>query len=390
MNAKTESITRRYDLDWLRVAGILCVFLFHSLRFFDLEDWSIKNAVTSTSAQVAINFLASWLMPLMFVISGASVFYAVCKSSAGQFVKDKVLRLLVPLAMTAFTHASLQVYVERVSHGQFSGSYFQFLPHYFQGIYMPGGTGNFAVHGMHLWYVALLFIFCLVLLPVLYAFKSGLGRCALAKAGDILALPGAIILLLLPTIVMENTMSGDGLLGLKLGGWSIERYVWFFLAGFIVMSSERLVRRIAQMRWLCLALASILVITNIRSGARIDQHIDLLSWLWILTFLGFGFKYLNVRASFLSYANEAVLPFYVMHQTVLLCVGYFIVTWPISDVAKWLLIAPSSFAIIIGLYEFAVRRNNILRVLFGMKPLPAYGLSRMAYRGWQRPMGSTR
>jgi hypothetical protein len=59
-----------------------------------------------------------------------------------------------------------------------------------------------------------------------------------------------------------------------------------------------------------------------------------------------------------------------MHQTVLLCVGYFVVQWQIPDLLKYGIIAPSSFAIILSLYEFAVRRVNVLRFLFGMRPLP--------------------
>ena len=73
---------------------------------------------------------------------------------------------------------------------------------------------------------------------------------------------------------------------------------------------------------------------------------------------------------FLTYTNEAVLPFYIMHQTVLLVVGYLVLPWHIPDPAKWLVTAVISFAAVMAMYEFAVRRNNVLRVLFGMKVVP--------------------
>jgi glucan biosynthesis protein C len=76
---------------------------------------------------------------------------------------------------------------------------------------------------------------------------------------------------------------------------------------------------------------------------------------------------LNYGTPFLSYANEAVLPFYILHQTVLLCVGYFVVQWAIPDLLKWVIILMVSFPIIMVLYEFLVRRYNVMRVLFGMK-----------------------
>ena len=71
----------------------------------------------------------------------------------------------------------------------------------------------------------------------------------------------------------------------------------------------------------------------------------------------------------MSYANEAVLPFYILHQPVLVCVGYFVVQWAVPDAMKFVIIAASSFAIIMLLYEFVVRRFNAIRLLFGMKLL---------------------
>jgi hypothetical protein len=92
------------------------------------------------------------------------------------------------------------------------------------------------------------------------------------------------------------------------------------------------------------------------------------SWCCVLAILGFGRKHLGFGTPFLKYANEAVLPFYILHQTVLLGVGYFVVQWAIPDLLKWLIILVASFAIIMILYEFAVRRFNLMRFLFGMKP----------------------
>jgi glucan biosynthesis protein C len=92
------------------------------------------------------------------------------------------------------------------------------------------------------------------------------------------------------------------------------------------------------------------------------------SWCWILAFFGFALKHLARSTPWLAYANEAVLPFYVMHQTVLLSVGYFVTPWPIPDLLKFVVISSSSFLLIAVVYEFLIRRVNVLRVAFGMKP----------------------
>jgi hypothetical protein len=78
-------------------------------------------------------------------------------------------------------------------------------------------------------------------------------------------------------------------------------------------------------------------------------------------------RYLAVDRPFLRVANEAVLPFFILHQTVLLIVGYFVMTWQIQDALKWVIVFISSFIIIILLYVLLVRKFELLRFLFGMK-----------------------
>jgi peptidoglycan/LPS O-acetylase OafA/YrhL len=152
MNANSPVSLRRYDLDWLRVLAILTVFIYHTTRFFNLGDWHVKNPVNYLGVDVLERFVEIWMMPLIFVISGASLFYALDKGGTARFLKDKVLRLLVPLVVGVFTFSILQVYLERITHYQFFGSFFDFLPHYFEGIYdyQDPTAGNFAIAGMHL------------------------------------------------------------------------------------------------------------------------------------------------------------------------------------------------------------------------------------------------
>jgi glucan biosynthesis protein C len=359
MNAK--NIQRRYDIDWLRVLAILSIFVYHSTRFFNNEDWHVKNPFTYHLVDVWNAFASDWLMPLIFVISGASLFYAAAKGGVGSFIKDKVLRLLVPLVVGVFTHCALQVYLERITHHQFDGSFFQFLPHYFEGIY--GFGGNFAITGMHLWYLLVLFVFSLVCLPLLLLLRSRLGSQALGKLTDLLAIPG-VVYLLVGVIVYLNHLDPNTLLGFDKFSFNLAVYLAFLLFGYMIMASEKLQQSIQRLRWISL-LGTVIITVMLVLG---DNHDDLMAWFFSLTVFGFGMKHLNFSKPFLKYANEAVLPFYILHQTVLLCVGYFVVQWAIPDLLKWLIIVPLSFVIIMGLYEL-VRRNNILRVLFGMRLL---------------------
>ncbi len=381
-----RSSSRVHYLDWLRVSGVLAVFVYHSSRFFNPEDFPVKNPTWHPWVEVWNRFAVAWMMPLMFVISGASLFYALGKGGgAGRFVKDKVLRLLLPLVVGIFTHASLQVYLERLTHGQFSGTYFQFLPHYFQGVYEGGNpaSGNLALTGLHLWYLLYLFLFSILLYPLM-RWLRGRARRALSTIGDILALPGLVYVMALPTILLLVLLDPNGpVMAEREAGWSLVIYLWFVLAGFVLFSHERLQASIQRLRWPSLAVAAISVGIFLYSTFHFGwpafgtPHYVLAlgmrglgSWCCVLAILGFGRKHLDFSRVFVRYANEAVLPFYILHQTVLICVGYYVVQWSIPDLLKWLIILVASLAVILTLYEFLVRRFNVMRFLFGMKPLP--------------------
>jgi peptidoglycan/LPS O-acetylase OafA/YrhL len=377
-----KTATRLYYLDWLRVLAILTVFVYHTSRLFNVEDWAVKNPTWYPWVEVWNGFATTWMLPLIFVISGASLFYAAGKGEggirgAGTFVKDKALRLLVPWLVCVFTHASLQRYLERITHGEFSGSFFQYLPQYY--------TSDLNLYGAHLWYLWVLFLFSVLLYPLLRWLK-GRGRDVLSKLGDLLALPGAVYALVLPSILLAVLLDYENMP--RDAGWNFFVYLWLTLAGFLIASDERLQASAERLRWLSLplglflvglflALLQILVVGQgmvpaygtwlytLGWGIR-----ALASWCAILAILGFGRKYLNFSTPSLKYANEAVLPFYILHQTIIMGVGCFVVQWAIPDLLKWVIVLLVSFVFIMVLYEFLVRRFNVMRFLFGMKPLP--------------------
>lgn len=377
MQPEKTTPQRRVYLDWLRVLAILMVFIFHSGRFFDTYGWHVKNPVTYSSVQLWTMFFSVWGMPVMFVISGASLFFSA--SRPGKFIRDKILRLLIPLLVGVFTHAAVGVYLERLTHHQFSGSFFEFYPVYFQGWY--GDGGNFAWMGLHLWYLLVLFVYSLLGLPLFYLLK-GPGHKVLHWLGEIAAWPGMIYLLALPIIGLAVGLSPASTLGERSwGGWSLAGYIPFLLYGFLLSSHAGMEKRIKDGRWVSLGLAVVCTVglayaNDHYGGARfgslgysiVNGLFGLSAWLWVLALFGLGMRYLTTAPAFLLYANEAVLPFYILHQTVLLSIGYYVTRWSIPDPAKFAVISLSSFAAIAVLYAYVIRRVNLLRVLFGMKP----------------------
>lgn len=164
----------------------------------------------------------------------------------------------------------------------------------------------------------MLFIFCLIFLPLFRWLKRGSGQRALGRLGDLLASPGAIYLLALPTILCLILTYRESFWGsLGWGGGSILTHTTFFLSGFLIVSHEGLQKNIQRFRWLSLALVVVLLVTIFSVLMAFGEPSfgtpyyllaftlwGLSSWCWVLTILGFGMKHLNSNKHVLPYANE--------------------------------------------------------------------------------------
>ena len=69
-----------------------------------------------------------------------------------------------------------------------------------------------------------------------------------------------------------------------------------------------------------------------------------------------------------AYANDAVLPFYVLHETVIVVIASFVLGWKIGAGAQYVLICLASLAATLLLYDIGVRRTRVTRFLFGLAP----------------------
>jgi glucans biosynthesis protein C len=93
----------------------------------------------------------------------------------------------------------------------------------------------------------------------------------------------------------------------------------------------------------------------------------LATWSWIIFIVAMGMKYLDKESVYRKPLNESVLPFYILHQTVLLLIGYVVVQWQWSNWGKWAIIASSSMFVCILVYLMVIKPFNPMRFLFGME-----------------------
>jgi len=375
--------TRLYYIDWLRVLAMITIFFFHNSRMFDPHSWHINNAETSIVADIFVDFCNPWLMPLFFILAGASVFYALKSRTAGGFAKERALRILIPLVTLGwFIIAPPQIYLERLSNGEFSGNFFQFyFPNYFNGIYGLNEGGNFGLVPLHMWFLWLLFFYSLILLPLFLPRKTT-GVSLFSRFATMFEKPWTLVVPVLVIIILEMSLDSLGDMLSWGGGWNHLSYLVFFVSGYLVFSNVKIQENIN--RYALTSLIAYLVLQILHELLKYEViHLGFLdsqvgpivfwivvtlrSWFLIITILGFGSRYLNFNNKFLGYTNEAVLPFYILHQTVIIVIGFFVIQGSMGIAPKYLITTTTSFIAILAIYELLVRRINVLRFLFGMR-----------------------
>ena len=87
----------------------------------------------------------------------------------------------------------------------------------------------------------------------------------------------------------------------------------------------------------------------------------------ILCIGGFAKHYLSFTNKGLQYANEAVLPFYILHQTITVAIGFYIANLDWAWQIKLVILMAGTFFGAWGIYHFLIRPFNLIRLLFGVK-----------------------
>jgi glucan biosynthesis protein C len=379
-NTPATTSPRLYYLDWLRVLAMLGVFFFHNSRFFDsLIDWHVKNATTNLAASVVVAFMSQWLMPLFFLIAGAGVYFALKSKRASQFTQERLLRLLIPFMFGMLVIVVPQAYFQALYQGYQLSQY-----NIFQIYWLYLGTLP-EMNTFHLWFLLDLFVISIVAMPLLLT-RRGSGESVISKLAKALDKPWAVIsLFVLSLTVVDILLNPVGAAGLgdRNGGFNIIGYLLFFIFGYLIFANPRIMEAFKKLRWVMLGIGIVTMTIMFAfflddlanpgkyfgtAGYDVSQFIQAMStWSWLLAILGLGARYLEYDNKVLSYANEAVLPFYILHQTVIISIGFYVVQWDTGVGLKYLTINITSFAAIMLIYELLVRRINVLRFLFGMR-----------------------
>jgi glucan biosynthesis protein C len=381
---QVQPTSRQAYLDWLRIMAIIGVLVFHSAMAFVSEwEWHIKNKETS-DLLLEFNFwLSRFRMPLLFFISGTVCYFMLKKKSDWSFVGLRFRRLFIPLLVGMLVIVPPQVYMERLTQG-FAGNYADFYPTIFTT--GPYPQGNLSWH--HLWFILYLFIYDVLFTPLFVWLLSDKGKGFLQKL-NWMASGKNIYLLIVPSVIWYCCMALDhpGTNNLIEDWNNIVYWPLFLLAGFICVAHPLFMDSLERNRRFSLALAFLTFITinyirwndvepwDIISGWRSDWRtyaflalFPVTAWSWVFTGIGYGKRYLNKPHRALDYVNQAVYPFYILHQTVIVILVFYVVQTQESVISKYLFTVILAFIISMIILHVFIRPFSAMRFLFGMKP----------------------
>ncbi|CAN5330305.1 hypothetical protein BH23BAC2_BH23BAC2_00250 [soil metagenome] len=382
MNLTTN---RQTYLDWLRILAIFGVLIYHAARPFITDDpWHINNETTSNLLMEFNFWLSRFRMHLLFFISGAISIYIIRKKSTISFMGIRAKRLFIPVIVGMLFIVPPQIYFERLSQG-FEGNFLDFYPSVFQLIPYP--EGNTSWH--HLWFIVYLGLYNILLAPFFSWSASPKGK-SFAEKLQFFAEGQRIFLLIIPSIiwfsftVIQFPQTND----LIHDPAYFIYWLMFLITGYLFMLQPKLMDSLERNRKISLSIAFLLMIginslrwngfewsefatdwqNNSWTPLFIAQH-PINSWFWVFAIVGYGKKYLNTSHKIISYLNEAVYPFYILHQTIIIVIGYYVLQTSDSIGIKFLFITLTSLFVSLLIYHLFIKPFSFMRLLFGLKPV---------------------
>ena len=371
---------RMYYIDWLRVIAFGLLFVFHSFRLFDTYPWHVKNPETSISINYIIEFMHSWRMYIIFLVSGAGTYFAL-KSKREIFLNGRIRRLIIPYIFGVFVLIPPQKFFEAIQQSGFEGSYFQFITQLPHGLINENFGWNLiwtGYLGYHIWYLVYLFVQTILFLP-LFRLMLRYQNKVCEQSNILFRSFYTFWYIIIPFVLLEFLLRPA--FPQYLNWADFATFSLYFLLGFLLQINQKIILFIEKNAYKFLLIAITcwslyLINRTFLDNISIPEYTlnyffsiilkNLNSISWVFAFIGHGKKFLDFNHRYLNDLNQGILPFYILHQTVIVIFGYYVVQWDLSIPEKFLIILTTSFLVTIGLYQI-IRRNNMMRFFFGMK-----------------------
>lgn len=352
---------RKYYIDNIRILCILLLFPYHTAMIFNNfgESWYVHGQ-NSAVATFFILGVYPWWMSALFALAGMSTVYALKKRTVKQYIKERFLKLFIPLIAAILLLIPVQTYLADIYFNNYKGSYLEHLSRYFSLTDWSGYDGHFTPG--HTWFILYLFVISIVTVPLVTWYKKREKKLVGSRMGMVKII-AMFLLILLCTPILE------------IGGKSLGEFGTCFLLGYFILSMEEVQDKVKKY-YMPLGVGGLLLIlvrcvlyqTGMGTGLIFGIEQRILSWVGVLAIIGLGKNFLEFNNAFTKYFAPAAFPIYIFHQTFVVIVGYITLQYVRGTFLQYVSIAVISFVLTVFMYEVC-RRIPVTRFLFGIKKM---------------------
>ena len=346
-----KTAERRYDIDWVRVIAIGLLLIYHIGIAF--QPWGvfigfIQSDKSLESLWVPMSMINIWRIPLLFFVSGMGVRFAIRQRNWSQLILERAKRILVPFVFGILCIVPLHLFLWQKYYNQ---------------------DLSYTVHPSHLWFLANIFIYVILLSPVFFYLKKHQDGRIHRGMKKLFKTPLGLLLIVAAFVIEAVWVNPETFETYAMTWHGFFEGLLAFLFGFIgVHTGEAFWNTLRTWRWLFLAIALGLF------GLRYFQY-DLLapnylraieSNVWIFAVFGFAYKSLNRPSKALSYLSQAAYPVYILHMVFLYLGSMLIMPLGIPALARFIFLVVFTIVGCFITYE-VIRRIKFLRPLFGLR-----------------------
>ena len=298
---------RKFYLDNIRWITVVIVVIYHVFYMYNAEGIvGVVGNITGLEVQyydAFQYFVYPWFMMILFIISGISSRLYLDRHTDRDFIKSRTTKLLVPSTIGLFVFQFIQGYFNtRLSDAM---EMMKTVPAPVAFLIMvASGIGV-------LWYIQLLWVLYVVLIPI-----RKLDKDRLWKLGGKVGILG-ILIMFIPVYGAAQILNTPIICVYRFGYYGLG-----FLLGYFVFSHNEVIDVLK--RW-CLPLTGLAIGLGITfcimyfgknyADAPVNRTIIFTSYGWFasMAFLGCGAKYLDFTNGFTSWMSSHSWGLYIFH-----------------------------------------------------------------------------
>lgn len=300
---------RKHFIDNLRWIDVFLLIPYHAAQAFN--TWGEQNYILFEPNKILSSFIvffSPFFMPLLFLLAGMSTRYALKKRTYGQYIIERVKRLIVPFVFGTLVFCPILAYIGDVTNYAYKGSFFEHYKVFFtKWTDLSGFDGGF--HVGQFWFLYFLFIISLVSVGIIALTNKNIKKQL--KADNLPFI--TVCLMVIPLPFLYNLLS--------VGGKSFAEYLYVFLIGYYVMSYDKMIEKSEKYRYVSLTIGLAANIANVYMFIWSGNDYGTINviakafaeWFLLLALIGIGKNRLDLKNKATEYMSQRSFPYFSLH-----------------------------------------------------------------------------